>query len=227
MKIRRADFQSCRESAGAVVVFDVLRAFTAAAFALARGAREIVLARDPQEALLLRNARANARVFGEVAGLKPASFDLPNSPARLAEANLAGRSLVQCTGAGTAATLRCGRAEPLFVASFACARATVRALQRMALPEVTFVVSGTHCGWDGDEDAACADYFAALLDGVEPDAAPYLARVTNSVPGRFLADRNHPEYEAGDLACCTMLDCVSFAMRVRREAGQLVVRASE
>lgn len=227
MEIRRADFQTCRDMGGAIVVFDVLRAFTAAAFALAQGAREIVLARDPEEALALRRTMVNAKIFGEVAGLKPEDFDLPNSPARLAQADLAGRSLIQCTGAGTAATLRCGRAEPLFVASFACARATVRTLRRLALAKVTFVVSGTHCGWDGDEDAACADYIAALLNGAEPDAAPYLARVINSVPGRFLADCKHPEYEVGDLAYCIRLDCVAFAMRVQREASQLVIRASE
>lgn len=227
MEIRRADFDSCRGAGGAVVVFDVLRAFSAAAFGFARGAREIVLAGGIEEALALRRGMPDARLFGEVGGLTPPDFDFPNSPARLAEADLRGRRLIQCTGAGTAATLRCADADPLFVASFACAQATAQALQDIAPSAVTLVVSGTHCGWDGDEDAACADYVAALLAGERPDPAPYLERVLASVPGRFLADVRHPEYEEGDLACCTALDFVPFAMRVQREAGMLVVRASE
>lgn len=226
MQIRRADFQSCSEADGTVVVIDVLRAFSAAAVGFVGGAREIVLAGGLEEALALRREMPDARLLGEVGGLRSPGFDFPNSPARLAEADLSGRRLIQYTGAGTAAASRCARADSLFVASFVCAGATARTLQAIAPPAVTFVVSGSHCGWDGDEDAACADYVAALLTGETPNPGPYIERALASVPGRFLADVRHPEYEEGDLACCTAIDYAPFVMRVYRESGRLVVRAS-
>jgi len=41
MRFHYADLETCREADGMVVVIDVIRAFTNAAFAFSRGAKEI------------------------------------------------------------------------------------------------------------------------------------------------------------------------------------------
>jgi 2-phosphosulfolactate phosphatase len=137
--------------------------------------------------------------------------------------------LIQRTSAGTQGVVRSLRAETLLTSSFVCASATASYIKRHAPTCVTFVITGIHTDTnrDGDEDAACADYMAALLRGERPDAGPFLQRVRDSLPGRWFADPAQPDYPAEDLDLCTAVDRFDFAMRVERRDGLLVMQAVE
>ena len=71
---------------GTVVVVDVLRAFTTAAYAFAGGTSEIWLVSGVDEALALRRSVPGALVMGEVLGRRATGFDLSNSPVEIAAA---------------------------------------------------------------------------------------------------------------------------------------------
>lgn len=229
MDIRYATLETCAQATGTVVVIDVLRAFTTAAYALAAGAQEILLTGTVEEALALRERFPGALVMGEVGGLPPAGFDLSNSPAtltaKLPGLALPGRRLVQRTGAGTQGVVRSSQANLLLAASFVCAAATAAYIRRQAPPAVTFVITGQRGAEWGDEDAACADYIAALLLGEQPPAEPYLERVRRSGAGRLIAQSPDPEVPAADLDFATRLDRFDFAMRAERREGLVVLQA--
>lgn len=222
MEIHHATLETCSTASDIVVVIDVVRAFTTAAFAFAAGAREIIPVSTVEEALALRERLPGALVMGEVGGLPPAGFDLGNSPAALIGLDLSGRRMIQRTGAGTQGLVRSVRAETLLASSFVCAGATARCIQRQSPARVTLVNTGP----DG-EDQACAEYLAALLRDGTPDATMLLARVRDAVLPRIdkaissgigLADA------VADLDCCTALDRFDFAMRAQRRDGLLVMR---
>ena len=100
-----------------------------------------------------------------------------------------------------------------------CAGATVRTIRQMSPQTVTFVVTGTGAEVDGDEDRACADYMAALLEENEHWVGPYLGRVRAAIAR---AGRVHPARAAmltADEPYCTALDRFPFAMRVERRQG--------
>jgi 2-phosphosulfolactate phosphatase len=227
LRIERATNETCGEATGAVVVIDVLRAFTTAAFAFAAGAREIVLASGVDEALALRERLTGALVMGEVDGLPVAGFDFSNSPADFVGRDLRGKRLIQRTSAGTQGVVRSLKADLLLAGSFVVAGATARFLRSRAPECATFVVTGIYPDRDGDEDAACADYLGALLRGGAPDPAPYLRRVRESVPGRIFADPARPEFPSEDLEYCANVDRFDFAMLVERRDGLLVMRPVE
>jgi 2-phosphosulfolactate phosphatase len=216
MNIERATLETCDLATGTVVVIDVLRAFTTAAYAFAAGAREIILVGGVAEAVGLRKCNAGLLLMGEVDGAPIPGFDFSNSPTALAGADLSGRRLVQRTSQGTQGVVRATRAAEILTASFVCAGATARYLGRVSPAAVTFVVTGAHKPGGGDEDAACADYIEALLRGTRPDPAPYLQRVRDSVAGRRFPDPGFSQYPAADLPYCLALDRFDFAMRVRR-----------
>ena len=222
--IERATNDTCGTATGTVVVIDVIRAFTTAAYAFTAGAYEIVLVGTVEEALALRERFPGALVMGEVGGLPVAGFDMDNSPAALAGRDLTGLRLIQRTSAGTQGVVRSLGAECLLAGSFACASATARYIQRQAPAAVTFVVTGVFPGRDGDEDVACADYLAALLRGETPDLAPFIRRVRESTSGRIFADPAQPDFPAADLDYCTAVDRFDFAMVVERRDGLLVMR---
>jgi hypothetical protein len=86
---------------GAVVVVDVIRAFSTAAYAFGAGAAEIFLVGSADDALEFKAANPGSLAMGEERGLRPDGFDFPNSPAMVRDADLEGRTLVQRTSAGT------------------------------------------------------------------------------------------------------------------------------
>src|SRR6185295_5552202 len=76
---------------GAVVVVDVLRAFTSAAYAFAAGASRIWLVQSVEEALAMKAAHSGLLAMGEDLGRRVPGFDYSNSPAEVARADLGGR----------------------------------------------------------------------------------------------------------------------------------------
>jgi 2-phosphosulfolactate phosphatase len=69
LEIHRATLDTCAQATGTVVVIDVLRAFTTAAFAFAAGAADITLVGAIEEAFALRERNPDLLLAGEVYGL--------------------------------------------------------------------------------------------------------------------------------------------------------------
>jgi 2-phosphosulfolactate phosphatase len=225
LKIQRATLDTCAEATGTVVVIDVLRAFTTAAYAFAAGAADITLVADIKEAFALRERDPSLLLAGEVYGLPIEGFDYGNSPSAFLGADLSGRRLVQRTSAGTQGVVRSQKADTLLAASLCCAGATVDIIRRHPMPPITLVITGARPGDPADEDVACADYLEALLAGQEPDRAEITRRVRKSpVAAKFL-DPAAPNFPSADLDCAVDIDRFDFALLVRRREGQLVMEA--
>ncbi|MFD8291632.1 2-phosphosulfolactate phosphatase, partial [Streptomyces lavendulae] len=155
------------------VVVDVMRAYTVAAWAFARGAEKIVLAGSLDEALELKARHPDWVALKD--GPAAPGFDLVNSPGLLRTADLGGRTVVQKTTAGTVGALAVKDASLVLCAGFVVAEATARLLRARGCDGVTYVVTGE----DGraDEDLACAQYIAgrAARCGQGPARVPHPA----------------------------------------------------
>ncbi|HEY3475671.1 MAG TPA: 2-phosphosulfolactate phosphatase, partial [Anaerolineales bacterium] len=139
MKFCYTDLEDCHTARGVVIIIDVLRAFSTAACAFSRGAKEIILVSTVEEALFLKSSLTNSRAMGEVGGLPPEGFDFGNSPTYLSGEDLSGITLIQRTGAGTQGAVRSRNAAVMLASSFVVARATVKQVIRLRADEVTFV----------------------------------------------------------------------------------------
>ncbi len=120
-------------ASGAVVVVDVLRAFTTAAYALGAGAAKIYLVSSVEEALDFKAAHPGVLAMGEDGGRKPPGFDFSNSPVEIAAADVGGRVIVQRTSAGTQGVFAARAAARLWCASLVCASATAAAVRSSGL----------------------------------------------------------------------------------------------
>ncbi|WP_028993868.1 2-phosphosulfolactate phosphatase [Azonexus hydrophilus] len=211
--------------ADTVVVIDVLRSFTTAAVALARGASAIYPVENVSSAAGLAGQMENALSVGAVGGGDPVpGFDFGNSPAQLAGLDLSGRNLVMSTAAGVRGLQRFHHARRLYACALVCARTTAAAIRADKPDEVCFVITGEWVDRDGDEDIACADYLEALLLGEQPAAEHYAQRVRDSDFGRRFSTGTWPNLPAADLDLCAQVDLFDFAMPVQRENGRLVIR---
>lgn len=224
MKFHYTDLEDCHTAQGIVIVIDVLRAFSTAAYAFSCGAKEIVLVSGVEEALSLKSQIPNSRVMGEVGGLPPEGFDFGNSPTHISTENLSGITIIQRTGAGTQGAVRSQNANRMLASSFVVADATVQFVKKLAAHEVTFVITGrTFSG--GDEDVACAEYLQQRFEGNQPDTQPFIQRVYDSRDALQHLDPAQTGFPLSDLEYCTQIDKFDFAMPITREDGKLVMRA--
>ena len=225
MRVSYTNLETCHEATGIVVVIDVIRAFTNAAFAFSRGAKEIYPVSTVEEALQFKAEIPNSLACGEVGGIPPEGFDFGNSPTETNTLDLSGRVIVQRTGAGTQGIVRSMNGNTIFAASLVVANATVLHVLKQAPESVSFVITGQFSAESGDEDLACAEYLELLLKGKQPDPAPYIDRVYKSRDALFHLDPNFPAFPKSDLDYCTSVDAFDFAMPVIRENGRPVMRA--
>lgn len=224
MKIQYFNLETCHEATGLVVVVDVIRAFTNAAFVFSRGATEIYPVKGVEEALQLKAQTPNSMACGEVGGLPPEGFDFGNSPSQTSLLDLSGKTIIQRTGAGTQGIVHSVRANQMVAASFVVAHATFRYIQKVSPDTVAFVVTGqTYDG--GEEDLACAEYLEALLQGYSPDPSSYLDRARHSTDAGVFHDPQYPEFPSNDIEQCTSLDKFDFAMPVTKINGLHIMRA--
>jgi 2-phosphosulfolactate phosphatase len=211
-----------RRSRGTTVIIDVFRAFTTAAVALSRGARRIVLTAEPEEALALRRRGVGELCMGEVGGKRPPGFDFGNSPYELSTADVAGKTLIQSTRAGTVGVCAVPAGLPIYAASLVTARATAKAVASDTPSEVTLVAMGMRGETRTDEDEQCALYLRNLLQGRSPDSAAVATLVRASGEAGKYGDPAQPHFHAGDLDFAVAVDCFDFAVPVGREDGLLV-----
>ncbi|WP_077800822.1 2-phosphosulfolactate phosphatase [Streptomyces sp. JHA26] len=204
------------------VVVDVMRAFTVAAWAFARGAEKIVLAESLDEALSLKARHPDWVALKD--GPPAPGFDTVNSPALLRSVDLGGRTVVQKTTAGTVGALAVKEASLVLCAGFVVAEATARLLRTRGSESVTFVVTGE----DGraDEDLACAQYIARRTTEAGTDAAEFLRRAGASRAAAELARGVRRGSHPDDVALCLELDRFPFAMVATPEGPLMVLRPS-
>ena len=228
MHIRRQflnRLDSAPEPHDVVVVIDVLRSFSTAAYAFAAGASVIHPVETITEALLLQQTLPNAITTGAIAGGDPApGFDFGNSPSALVATDLHGCELIQTTVAGVRGLLRFAHARAVFAGSLVCARATADAVLQTKPRDVMLLITGEWVDRDGDEDVACADYLEALLLGENPAPAPFEARVRNSDFGRRFALGDNASLPQSDLELCAQADRFDFAMPAERHDGRFMLK---
>lgn len=223
------NLETCHTAQDVVVVIDVCRAFTTAAYAFEAGVARILLSGTLEEALALKARFPGSLVMGEVEGKPVPEFDLWNSPAQFAGMDLAGCTLIQRTTAGTQGVVRSTGAQHLVTASLVVAGATARYVRSLNPRKVAFVATGWRVNEQGEmrgaEDVACAEYIGSLLQGQPADARQAVGWVDAFRETRVAIARTdiQRQFEA-DVALCAVIDRFNFAMRVDREQDLLVMR---
>ncbi|MEU0764342.1 2-phosphosulfolactate phosphatase [Streptomyces microflavus] len=220
METRFVGIAELAEVPSVAVVVDVMRAFTVAAWAFARGAEKIVLAESLDDALALTGRHPEWVALKD--GPPAPGFALVNSPGLLRSADLGGRTVVQKTTAGTVGALAVKDASLVLCAGFVVAEATARLLRAHESGSVTFVVTGE----DGraDEDLACAQYIAGRATGAGTDAAGFLRRAAASRAATELAEGVRQGVHPDDIALCLEVDRFPFAMVAALEDSLMVLR---
>ena len=225
MEIRMGSLvRDAREATGITIVIDVFRAFTTAAIAFDRGATQITLVAEAEDALELHRSGVGDLLMGEVDGKRPDGFDFGNSPYEISQADVAGKSLVQSTRAGTVGVAAAENADTIYLGSFVVAQATVDAI-RLRSPEVVSIIAmGDQGRVRSDEDEQCGIYLRNLMEGRKPEFDAVKSLILTGGATQKFFDSGQPQFHPQDVELAMELDRYPFAMWITREDGLLVAR---
>jgi 2-phosphosulfolactate phosphatase len=206
---------------GAVVVVDVLRAFTTAAYAFAAGARWIWIVGTVDEALAMKTAHPSILAMGEEHGHRPVGFDFSNSPAVLMapSVDLRDRVIVQRTSAGTQGVVAARAATRLWCASLVVGSATAAAVRAASLGAPTYVLTGhiPERGLaSGADDRATAELIERARLRHPLDADRTAREVASSEEAALTLAHGPSSAPPEDIALATQVDRFDFAMEAIR-----------
>jgi len=203
----------CFERAeGMVIVIDVIRAFTTAAFAFSCGIEKIYLVGTVKEAFDLYCKMPDSLLVGESEGHPVRGFHLSNSPSQINNVSLEVKKLIMRTSCGSQGIIKSKGADHLLACSFTNAHATLEHIRRLNPSNLTFVITNQD---NGDEDLALADYLEKkLTQGNDVPILPFLERVKKSKLGRLLQKNASSFYPSTDLKAVLMANKFNFIMKI-------------
>jgi 2-phosphosulfolactate phosphatase len=160
----------------AVAVFDVLRATTSMAAALAAGVKEIRIFPEVEAARAAAAGFAGKKLLcGEIGCLAPPGFDLGNSPGAFS-AEHAGRTLFMSTTNGTRALIAAQSARVVLTAALVNAAAVAHRLHQLGL-EVVLLCAGTDGAIAMEDVLGCGAVLDSLRQRRPAEPASDIARM--------------------------------------------------
>lgn len=213
-----------KEATGTVIIIDVYRAFTTAAVAFSKGAKEIILVSEVEDALKLRDGGLGELCIGEVDGIKPLQFDMGNSPHEIANADVSGKTLIQSTRAGTVGVNAAINADTIYAGSLVTAAATARSIIASQPEIVSIVAMGSAGKYKTDEDEQCGFYLRNLIQGRNPSHKSIVDLVEAGGESQKFSDPSLPHFHPNDKKWALSIDYFDFAISVYKENDLLIAR---
>jgi 2-phosphosulfolactate phosphatase len=214
MQVTLADFvEGARDARGLVVVIDVFRAFSLAAYAFGRGARRIVPVAAIDDARALKAVHPDWLLVGERHARPLPGFDCGNSPAHLEQIDLHGRTLIHTTHAGTQGLTAVTNAREVVTGALVNAGAIVRYIRLRRPDEVTLVRMGHEARERCAEDDLCAELIRSRLQDATAVAPDPVERLRDAPSARKFFDAACDWAPQRDFDLCARLDVFDFVLR--------------
>lgn len=211
--VKESLIEGAKRAEGLVVIIDVFRACTTAAFVLDKGADKLIPVGEVQEAFELKKEDPEFVLIGERDGQKIEGFDHGNSPYRIKDVDFSGQSVVMTTSAGTQGIVHADKAEEILLGNFVCASSTIRYIQKRDPDILTLVAMGKAGLETRKEDEYCAEYIELTLKGEEPKFSKIKESIRNYRSAKKFFDGSKPEFPEGDFHCAMDLDRFHFVMK--------------
>lgn len=208
---------------GLVVVIDVFRSSAVACFLADMGVGEYIATDSLDRARELAGAR-NGKVIGELENVPVDTFDHLNSPFLLEGADVAGKTFVHVTNAGTRGLMICSGADEVLVGCFVNAGAVVDYIRARDPELVTLVAMGTGGALRAQEDMMCAMYIKNELEEY-PNSIETLRKFLRGVDSaaKFF-DESRTDCPEEDFDLCMDLDRFGFVLRGEPVEGGVRLR---
>jgi len=122
--------EGAKQATGLTVVIDVFRAYSLEAYLLSMGAEKIIPVGKEEIAYKLKEENPDMILAGERGGKIMPGFDIGNSPAQAKSLDVAGKTVIHTTSAGTQGIANADKADVILSASLVNAKATAEYIRK-------------------------------------------------------------------------------------------------
>jgi 2-phosphosulfolactate phosphatase len=208
------------------IVIDVIRAFTTTHEAFLQGAREVLLAKEIDQAFALKKKHPDYLLAGERHSIKVEGFDLGNSPHECSQIDFSNRAMILTTSHGVQATMHALHEGLVLVTGYSNAQTTAEFLGRQVETNKISRINLLASHPTGDEDLACAEFLRdRLLDRYSMSHAEVQRRIRGSEAAQKFLDPTQPNFDTRDIERCARPRAASFVMEVVKVDDVVRIRA--
>lgn len=215
--------EGAKQAKGLVIVVDIYRAATVAAYALHHGAKHIIPVATIEEAFMLKTNNPDFLLMGEEHGIIVDGFDFGNSPFAMTKNDIKGKVLVQRTSAGTQGLAHARQADEVIFGSFPTAHAIVTYIHR-SKPSLVSIVA-----MDGPdtEDEWFSSYLIDVLGGKKPDVDTIKKQILSHHRSAHFFDPSKPHFPEPDVHLALSIGIFNFVcLLVRDKDGYRLMKQS-
>ena len=215
--------EGAKAARGVTVIIDVFRAFSLEAYMLASGVACIYPIGKADLAYKMKEEHPEYILAGERGGAILPGFDTGNAPSELYKLDLAGKTVVHTTSAGTQGVANATGASEILGAGLVNARATAEYIRSTGCNTVSLVCMGLEAKEPTEEDTLCARYIKAILEGNESeiDMEAEIENLKVTSGAKFFDEKQNHVFPRADFFLCTEVDKFDFAIRYDRESGKM------
>ncbi len=208
--------EGARAARGLTVIIDVFRAFSLEAYLFARGAEKVIPVGEAELAYQLKRENPHFILAGERRGRILPGFDMGNSPSQMLAVDVAGKTVVHTTSAGTQGIACAVNAHEILGGSLVNAKATAEYIRRSGAETVSLVCMGLDALYPTEEDTLCALYIKALLEGESIDLQAEIDSLRYTSGAKFFDPGQWDVFPVDDFPMCTAADRFDFVLKLLR-----------
>lgn len=218
--------EGAKQAEGLTVIIDVFRAFSLECYLYDMGVKLIRPVGTIEEAFSLRNRIQNSILIGERHGKKCDGFDYGNSPSSISKQDVAEKTIIHTTSAGTQGIVNAVHASEIITGSLVNAKAVAEYIISRQPQKVSLVCMGTEGIRPAPEDELCAAYIKSILEGREfTDMDQRVSDLRNHGGEHFFDPERQCIFPEADFYLCIEYNKFPFVITIEKdEIGYLAKR---
>lgn len=210
--------EGAKQAEGLTVIIDVFRAFSLECYLYDMGVKQIRPVGTIEEAFSLRDRMQDSILIGERKGIKCEGFDYGNSPSSIRKEDVAGKTIIHTTSAGTQGIVNAVHADEIITGSLVNARAVAEYIISRQPQTVSLVSMGSGGVRIAPEDELCAAYIKSILEGREfTDMDRRVSDLRNHGGEHFFDPERQNVFPEADFYRCIEYNKFPFVLTIEKD----------
>lgn len=210
--------EGAKQAVGLTVIIDVFRAFSLECYLYDMGVRQIRPVGTLEEAFSLRRQIPDSILIGERHGIKCDGFDYGNSPSAICRQEVAGKTVIHTTSAGTQGIVNAVGASEIITGSLVNAQAVAAYIKARRPPKVSLVCMGNEGIRTAPEDELCAEYIKSCVEGRElTDLEQRISDLKHHGGEHFFDPSRQHIFPEADFYMCVKYNQFPFVIKIDKD----------